>query len=330
MSQTSSPDAPTIGTNALISQLKRLVSFPFCFYEYEISTVFLIYYFHSLSYSLRLFCSIYTISEAMMARLVEFMLDNNAPNSTSTLINGVTIIIDLIRHNNSDFEAEQVMAMNQGHAPIVAVNLGDMLRVLGNRVGEFQALLVTPKSVSGPVPTTMGPLIPLGFERLKVCELFAELLHCSNMSNLNVVVVEQVVAETPNNVNHVEETKLPEKVEEAATPASAEAEEKVEDVATTPSSVVPMETEPSTPPMAVTTSDTVVSSDEPKVLVNGTHNSGTGTVASVTATSAAASVPVGDFLKIKFVEHKVMPTCLRLLVSVYLFNDMQSGKEGTS
>jgi hypothetical protein len=26
---------------------------------------------------------------------------------------------------------------------------------------------------------------PLGFERLKICELFAELLHCSNMSNLN-------------------------------------------------------------------------------------------------------------------------------------------------
>jgi serine/threonine-protein phosphatase 6 regulatory subunit 3 len=27
--------------------------------------------------------------------------------------------------------------------------------------------------------------MPLGFERLKICELFAELLHCSNMAHLN-------------------------------------------------------------------------------------------------------------------------------------------------
>lgn len=42
----------------------------------------------------------FLISEATMTQLVEYMLDNNASNSTSTLINGVTIIIDLIRHNN--------------------------------------------------------------------------------------------------------------------------------------------------------------------------------------------------------------------------------------
>lgn len=39
------------------------------------------------------------------------------------------------------------MVMNQGTMMTVAVNLGDMLRVLGNHVGDFQALLVTPKSV---------------------------------------------------------------------------------------------------------------------------------------------------------------------------------------
>ena len=36
-----------------------------------------------------------------------------------------------------------------------------------------------------PIPTTLGPLIPLSFERFRICELYAELLHCSNMSLLN-------------------------------------------------------------------------------------------------------------------------------------------------
>ena len=36
-----------------------------------------------------------------------------------------------------------------------------------------------------PIPTTIGPLTPLTFERFRICELYAELLHCSNMSLLN-------------------------------------------------------------------------------------------------------------------------------------------------
>jgi serine/threonine-protein phosphatase 6 regulatory subunit 3 len=43
------------------------------------------------------------------------------------------------------------------------------------------------------VPTTTGPQVPLGFERLKICELYAELLHCSNMSNLNLPVKENII-----------------------------------------------------------------------------------------------------------------------------------------
>ena len=38
---------------------------------------------------------------------------------------------------------------------------------------------------NGPVSTTVGSIIPLTFERYRICELFAELLHCSNMSLLN-------------------------------------------------------------------------------------------------------------------------------------------------
>lgn len=38
---------------------------------------------------------------------------------------------------------------------------------------------------SGNVPTSIGSITPLTLERFRICELYAELLHCSNMSLLN-------------------------------------------------------------------------------------------------------------------------------------------------
>lgn len=117
------------------------------------------------------------------------MLDPDAPNATSTLINGVSIIIDIIRHNNSDLESDPSGAglyeYQQQANRNASVSLADMLKVMGDHVAEFTNLLLKPRSVNGPIRTTLGELEPLGFERLKICELFAELLHCSNMSNLN-------------------------------------------------------------------------------------------------------------------------------------------------
>lgn len=119
------------------------------------------------------------------------MLDPEAPNATSTLINGVSIIIDIIRHNNSDLESDPAVAAlydyqsNPNLRTNGSVSLAEMLKVMGDHVPEFTHLLVKPRSVNGPIRTTLGELEPLGFERLKICELFAELLHCSNMSNLN-------------------------------------------------------------------------------------------------------------------------------------------------
>lgn len=160
MSQTSNPESPTIGTNALIQELK---------------------------------------SKEIMTRLADYMLDSSAPNATSSLINGVTIIIDFIRHNNSDFEMDQMLVMGGGtmlggmqQGMLSSVNLGEMLQVMADRTENFQKLLVEPRSVSDAVPTTTGPQVPLGFERLKICELYAELLHCSNMSNLNLPVKENI------------------------------------------------------------------------------------------------------------------------------------------
>lgn len=147
-----------------------------------------------------------------MQKLAKFMLDPDAPNATSTLINGVSIIIDIIRHNNSDLENDPAVAALYDYQSTAvraggSVSLADMLRVMGDHVPEFTHLLLKPRSVNGPIRTTLGELEPLGFERLKICELFAELLHCSNMSNLNNFTM------TPEEEAELED-KLPEEQKE--------------------------------------------------------------------------------------------------------------------
>jgi serine/threonine-protein phosphatase 6 regulatory subunit 3 len=83
-----------------------------------------------------------------MTKLVDYMLDKDASNSTSSLINGVAIIIDLIRHNNSDAELDQ-LAMYSAEEGVIEppVSLKEMMQVLSDRVGDFNNLLVHPKSV---------------------------------------------------------------------------------------------------------------------------------------------------------------------------------------
>jgi len=70
-----------------------------------------------------------------------------------------------------------------------------MLRLFASRIRDFQRLLAKPKSVPPSIATTFGPIEPLGFERFRICELYAELLHCSNMILLNDPRGEQVVKE---------------------------------------------------------------------------------------------------------------------------------------
>jgi len=70
-----------------------------------------------------------------------------------------------------------------------------MLRLFASRIRDFQRLLAKPKSVPSSIATTFGLIEPLGFERFRICELYAELLHCSNMILLNDPRGEQVVKE---------------------------------------------------------------------------------------------------------------------------------------
>ncbi|TFK68279.1 SAPS-domain-containing protein [Pluteus cervinus] len=131
---------------------------------------------------------------------------------SSSVIHSICIIIELMRKNNSDFfepylfhilrnrliQVQQHLhgdtednrntleqAMKEMVDKMGVVHLGPLLEVMCEKLVALQDLLKTPRFVNGPIPTTVGPILPLTFERYRLCELFAELLHCSNMALLN-------------------------------------------------------------------------------------------------------------------------------------------------
>ena len=83
------------------------------------------------------------------------------------------------------------------------VHLGPVLDLMCDHLDRLQRYLKEPRSQvrtphlgveldkpnldrqDGPVLTSLGAIPPLTFERYRICELYAELLHCSNMSLLN-------------------------------------------------------------------------------------------------------------------------------------------------
>lgn len=88
-----------------------------------------------------------------------------------------------------DEEEEDVQGMEEAMAEIVdkmgLVHLGPMLKVLSERLADFQQLVNQPRDQDTKIQTSVGELSPLTFERYRITELYAELLHCSNMALLN-------------------------------------------------------------------------------------------------------------------------------------------------
>ncbi|KAG0145819.1 hypothetical protein CROQUDRAFT_93410 [Cronartium quercuum f. sp. fusiforme G11] len=105
---------------------------------------------------------------------------------TSSLINSLSIIIDLIRRNNSDFSEHQILihSKNSQKGPAI-VPLMNLLETVIKRLPDLQIFLECPSNEIKPVKTSIGSIIPLKLERFRTIELYAELLHCSNMSMVN-------------------------------------------------------------------------------------------------------------------------------------------------
>lgn len=122
------------------------------------------------------------VSKQQMTRLCDIMLKGGY-----ALANGVGIIIEIIRKNNSDYDILPVLYITlESHPPTGRdpIYLGHLLRVFGERILDFNELLIK-EHTDSKLRTPFGVIQPLGFERFKICELIAELLHCSNMALLN-------------------------------------------------------------------------------------------------------------------------------------------------
>ncbi|KAG8985982.1 hypothetical protein FRB90_004323 [Tulasnella sp. 427] len=137
--------------------------------------------------------------------------------AVSSLACIIPVFIELIRKNNSDFfepylfhtlrnrliqirqqqqysreetteeqgREELEFAMKEISEHMGLVHLGELISIIGSRLEDFQKLLKAPRTSIAPMPTTTGPVVPLTFERFRICELYAEVLHCSNMALLN-------------------------------------------------------------------------------------------------------------------------------------------------
>jgi hypothetical protein len=70
------------------------------------------------------------------------MLEQEGPNTTSSLLNSVTIIVDITRNNNSDFEDETATVYNYT-SPISLVPL---LETMTENIPKFTHLLKHPRS----------------------------------------------------------------------------------------------------------------------------------------------------------------------------------------
>ncbi|KAG0216830.1 hypothetical protein BGX33_012050 [Mortierella sp. NVP41] len=271
ISQSSHPEQPSIGTNVLIDELK---------------------------------------SEVIVGQLVSFMLDRDAPYSSSTLINGVTIFIELIRRNNSDYDVEPLLP-NATEPAREAVDLSDLLKVLATRIEDFKDLLIVPRSTTGPILTSIGKQTPLGFERLKICEMFAELLHCSNMAVLNSKPIITVSADGTVRIPKVTVSTLHCEDHHSAN-GDADCEEGHSDSKNTT-----QQQHDSGKGSVTADKDTTEVHSTPRTSTDGPSPStlASSTIASLASANAIEGdvlIPVGDFLKLQFVDHHIIPTCFDL------------------
>lgn len=136
----------------------------------------------------------------------------NVKSCSSSITHSIDILTELIRKNNSDYfepylfhtlrnrliQVQQQLqsspddnrqsleeAMDEMTARMGVVPLGNILEALVDQLHVLQKYLNKPRTLTGPIRSTLGDIIPFTAERFRICELLGELLHCSNMSLLN-------------------------------------------------------------------------------------------------------------------------------------------------
>ncbi|CAI4039066.1 hypothetical protein SMKI_07G0330 [Saccharomyces mikatae IFO 1815] len=118
----------------------------------------------------------------------------------------VSIIIELIRKNNSDYDEIDLLSTTIANNPPSQrdpIYLGHLLHKLATHMEDFYALLIMLENDGDDGNDNIGAngfasanhqllenqlhesFRPLGFERVKITELVSEMLHCSNMGLMN-------------------------------------------------------------------------------------------------------------------------------------------------
>lgn len=153
------------------------------------------------------------INEIMLVKIKE--KDGKYQTNKHGINNCVSIVIELIRKNNSDYDLNcgsysSMLQNGDGSpgeinsyvmfqwlkdfeqnppGPRDPIYLGDMLELFSNNLDKFAELI------------QMEPILPmhvdtniLGFTRFKLSELIAELLHCSNMILLNSRKIKKIIS----------------------------------------------------------------------------------------------------------------------------------------
>ena len=133
------------------------------------------------------------VSESNVETLIQLMLKQKS----NTLCNIVVIIIELIRKNNSDFDpivlSDTTLHKNPPNKrdPIF---LGNLLKSFTKHMPELLQLIWNIDSKeNGNFTTQIGEHYSnVGLIRIKIIELIAELLHCSNMELMNSKLSERI------------------------------------------------------------------------------------------------------------------------------------------
>ncbi|EGG07406.1 uncharacterized protein MELLADRAFT_85847 [Melampsora larici-populina 98AG31] len=291
-------------------------------------------------------------SSSVVSKLLSFGLDAEMPEDeslitkesiTSSLVNSLSILIDLIRRNNSDFSEAQILihlrkndtgtspsdeANSSPPSPIrnpdtetppspapAIVALMDLLDRISDRLPDLQRLIRTPTSSVRPIRTTVGTIVPLTLERFRIIELYAELLHCSNMNMVNrpkssgpvydqnghlISGIDDLIAVVCPAPSTPSETPL----EKSAGPSLelTGAEKKNETESTVESAVDGGQG---------TDSNTTPAKNSEKEASTDVTNSAS-SPGSSTHPSSDDETPSGMRLKRRFIQHKVLDTCLDL------------------
>lgn len=116
----------------------------------------------------------------------------------------VSIVIELIRKNNSDYDQVNLLTTTLEANPPSnrdPIYLGYMLRHFAQSLPSlFEIILDADRDTKKPMLENQlhEKFKPLGFERFKIVELIAELLHCSNMGLMNSKKAERISRERDN------------------------------------------------------------------------------------------------------------------------------------